>query len=208
MDVTTEEWTNIKNESSQLHDHHRRIPNGLGGSDRLTVHTQKVDKHRQIESHQSFGIKDCFVCSTAMEKSVKKSDGIATTRQYNGCCLPSEGRGHTVQIATLPSGGDIDISRSTEHIGTTKLPARSDEYAGRCSVVVEGTQRMDAGCRSSSEDIYNIQATSGRPICITDKQAVEPILLYGQARPSIPGDGRTTPRLELPEQATVRFSPP
>ena len=85
---------------------------------------------------------------------------------------------------------------------------RSDEHTGRCSIAVETTRRMDAGSCASSEDIYGILVTSGRPICITEKQAVELVLLHRQAPSPFPGDGRTTPRLEISEQATVCISPP
>ena len=67
---------------------------------------------------------------------------------------------------------------------------------------------MDVSSSGSSENIYDIRSAGGGPICITEKKAVEPILLYGQARSPLLGDGRTTPRLGLPEQATVRFSSP
>ena len=93
VDVANKEWSNIKNESSHLCDHHRRILDGVRCSYGSTVHTRQVDGHGQIESYQLPGIEDCFVCSTAMEKSVKEPDGLATTGQYNGCCLPSKGGG-------------------------------------------------------------------------------------------------------------------
>ena len=88
------------------------------------------------------------------------------------------------------------------------LPDQMNTQAGRCSIAVGTTRRKDAGSCDSSEDIYGILVTSGRPICITEKQAVEPVLLHRQARPRFPGDGRTTPRLEISEQATVCISPP
>ena len=69
MDVATEEWMIIKNESSHLRDHYGRIPDRMGCSDGPTVHTRQMDGHREIESHQLSGIESCFVCTSAMEKS-------------------------------------------------------------------------------------------------------------------------------------------
>ena len=101
------------------------------------VHTRPVFGHRQIEPYQLPGAEDCFVCSSALETSAEKPGGFSTVGQHYSCCLPSKGGGHSIQIATLPSGGNIDVSRSTGHIGTTKLPTRSNESSGRCSVAIE-----------------------------------------------------------------------
>ena len=112
--------------------------------------------------------------------------------------------GHTVRIPALSGRRDSDVSRSAEHIGTTKLPAWSNEHGGRCLVMVEEGQGMDAGPRSSMKHIHDIRSAGGRPFCIRERQTADTLLLHGQTRPPLPGDGRSTPQLGA--SRTNRFS--
>ena len=89
-----------------------------------------------------------------------RSDGLPVSLQLDNTTavayLIKEG-GHTVQITALFGRRDSDVSRSAEHIGTTKLPARLNEHGGRCPIAVDGGRGMDAGPGGSTEDIHNIR---------------------------------------------------
>ena len=116
--------------------------------------------------------------------------------------------GHSIQIATLPSGGNIDVSRSTGHIGTTKLPTRSNESSGRGSVAIEEGRQMDACPGGSTEDFLDLRPTSSRSICVRKKQAATLLLLNRSERPPLPGDGRSSPELGFSEQVAIRIPSP
>ena len=176
----------------------------MGRSDGPTVYTRHMVGFREIESYQLLRTKDCFNCSAELEKSAEKPHSLTTAGHHDSCSISDKRGGHTVQIPALSGKRDSDVSRSAEHIGTTKLPAWSNEHGGRCLVMVEEGQGMDAGPGSSTKHIHDIRSAGGRPICIRERQTADTLLLHGQTRPPLPGDGRSTPQLGA--SRTNRFS--
>ena len=83
VDVATEEWSSFKSDYAHSCDHHGRVPVRMGRSDGPTVYTGPVVRIREIESYQLLRTKDCFNCSTALEKSAEKTQSHYswTTRQ-------------------------------------------------------------------------------------------------------------------------------
>ena len=148
MELATVEWAKFANESSHASDINRRIPDRVRCSNKSDVHQGSMDGHGQIESYQLPGAEDCFVCSSALAITV----GVTSVGQYNGCPLPIEGKEHTVQISALSSSRDSGFGQPTPDIATTKLPIGTDEHAGQCPLALEGTRRMDAGCRREASN--------------------------------------------------------
>ena len=159
VELATVERAKFENESSHASDLNRCIPDRVGCSNGPVVHPRPMDGHRKTKSYQPSGTEDCFVYSLALVTSTETSDCGTSVGQYDGCGLPTEVGGHTIQIPALPGSGDSDLGQPKQDSAATKLSTRSDKYASRRSVTFKGARRMDVGSYSSREDF----STYGMP---------------------------------------------
>ena len=72
--------------------------------------------HKKNGSYQFLGVENSIAGAMTLVPTPEEQGRVSSNGQYDGCRLPTEGGGHTMQISPLSSSRDLDLGQSSQYI--------------------------------------------------------------------------------------------